>query len=353
MIELQALGRSNLHIGNLSCPIDFEKMAHKMFTATIPLEEEASPEIIVTNPTKFKAKIERFIRDGASNLEVVSDFDQTFTRYSVGSKKVHSTYSALQSALTPEQIEECTNLYRHYHPLETNSALSFHEKFVLMETWQSESSNAMLKVPFSEADLKKVCEADNLLLRDGVKSFLELCKEEGVPVTIVSAGIGNLINLCLEQLEGGFNVEVFSNVVEFDDLGMSSSFHKPLIHSLSKPAILAEKTLKKHVLLLGDMPHDLLMVGHHSQEDVLSIGFFNDANRYNIADYQDKYDVLCMFDGTFEVVELIASWICGVQHNLKESPITLSLAAYSEAEDRALFCCEVLPRSQETEVAEN
>mmetsp|Transcript_18708 Transcript_18708/g.33892 ORF Transcript_18708/g.33892 Transcript_18708/m.33892 type:complete len:82 (-) Transcript_18708:907-1152(-) len=75
-------------------------MAHKNIASSNPLEE-----IVVPDPTRFKAKLSRFIRDGAASLEIVSDFDQTFTRYSIGSKKVHSTgingtqeYSIVQSS---------------------------------------------------------------------------------------------------------------------------------------------------------------------------------------------------------------------------------------------------------------
>mmetsp|Transcript_18705 Transcript_18705/g.33882 ORF Transcript_18705/g.33882 Transcript_18705/m.33882 type:complete len:207 (-) Transcript_18705:39-659(-) len=197
-----------------------------------------------------------------------------------------------------------------------------------MEMWQTESSNVMLKVPFSEVELKKVVTGDNLLLRHGVDSFMDLCKEKEIKITIVSAGIWNLINLCLEQVPSGHIAQVFANVVEFDDQGLSSFFMKPLIHSLSKPVILANEPLKKNVILLGDMPHDLLMVGHHNQENVLSIGFFNDAERYNLSDYQDKFDVLCMRDGNFEVVELITAWICGVDREIEESRSVHNLSAF-------------------------
>jgi HAD superfamily hydrolase (TIGR01544 family) len=197
-----------------------------------------------------------------------------------------------------------------------------------METWQTVSSDVMLKVPFSQAELKKATEDSALMLRHGVDSFFSLCKEQSIPVNIVSAGIKNLIDVCLESVPAAHIARVVANVVEFDAQGISSHFCKPLIHSLSKSSVLQGQQLKKNVMLLGDMPHDLLMVDHHRQDKVLSIGFFNDAERYNIEDYRNKFDVLCLKDGNFEVAELITAWICGVDRPTDESPSLHHLSAY-------------------------
>lgn len=197
-----------------------------------------------------------------------------------------------------------------------------------MEAWQAESSNVMLKVPFSEADLKKATQAGNLILRHGVDSFMELCKEKDIKLSIVSAGIWNLIAPCLDQVPAGHIAKVFANVIEFDSQGMSSSFRKPLVHSLSKPMVLADEQLNKNILLLGDMPHDVLMVSHHCQDNVLSIGFFNDADRYNLADFQDKFDIICLHDGNFEVAELITAWVCGQERENEGDPSFHCLKAY-------------------------
>jgi HAD superfamily hydrolase (TIGR01544 family) len=291
-------------------------------------EEVRSTQIIVPNPDKFRAKLAQFIEDGASNLQVVADFDQTFTRYSFNGKHYLTTFGAMQLLLAPEQLEECIRLYEHYHPLETSSTISYTEKFAHMDAWQLQAFQIMLRAPISQAELRKVLDKDCLLLRHGVDQFMTLCQQQDVKFTILSAGLGNLIDLCLEHVAAGAHAEVFANVIEFDSEGQSTRFSEPLLHSLTKPTILASKPLRKNILLLGDMPHDLLMVGHHSQDLVLSIGFFNDHERYDIADYEDKFDVLCLKDGNLEVAELITAWICGVDRPIDESPSLHSLLAY-------------------------
>lgn len=282
-------------------------------------------------PAKLTAKLAQFTKDGASNLQVVSDFDQTFTRYSLDGKDYRTTYGAMQTVLSATQIEECEQLYRHYHAIEINSSIPYREKYAYMDEWLNESNRIMMKVPFSKTELKNVLENDHLLLRHGVDPFMELCHEQDVKFTIVSAGIGNLIELCLEIIPHGNIAEVFANFIEFDSNELSTHFREPWLHSLSKPQILANQPLRKNILLLGDMPHDLLMVGHHSPDSVLSIGYFNDAERYNLAEYREKFDILCLKDGNLEVAEVITAWICGIDRPVDESPSLHSLLAYKLA----------------------
>jgi 5'-nucleotidase len=285
----------------------------------------------VLNSSKFASKLSKFLRDGPANLEVVSDFDQTLTRYSFNDKLYSSTHGAMQSVLSAEQTKMCNELYEHYHPLETDSSIPYKEKFALMEAWNGSVSRVMLQVPFPKSELSKVLLNDKLLLRYGVEGFLSVCKAQDIPFTVVSAGLGNLIELCLGHVAGGSRAQVHANFIEFDAEGMSSHFREPFLHSLSKPSVLASRLLRKNVLLLGDMPHDLLMVGHHSPDSVISIGYFNDASRYNLADYEQHFDVLCLCDGNLEIAELMVAWVSGVSRSVDYSPSLQSLLPYKAA----------------------
>jgi hypothetical protein len=111
-----------------------------------------------------------------------------------------------------------------------------------------------------------------------------------VKFTIVSAGRGDVIRGCLEELPGYAAVEIYSNFIDFDAEGMSTGFKSPLLHSLSKPRALVAKQLKKNLLVLGDMPHDMLMVSHYEQSHVLSVGYCNDETVFDLANYTNIYD---------------------------------------------------------------
>jgi len=306
-------------------------MAHRLIAPINLLEEVRLTQIIVPNPTKLTAKLARFIQDGASNLQVVSDFDQTFTRYSLDGRKFCTTYGAMQTVLSAEQLEECSKLYDHYHPIEVDSTIPYKAKYEYMDEWLNESNRIMMKVPFHINDLKRVVDSGVLMLRHGVDAFMTLCEEQSIKFTVVSAGLGNLIQLCLDEVPSGHIAEVFANYIVFGADGMSTHFKEPWLHSLSKPTILANEPLRKNILLLGDMPHDLLMVGLHDQENLLSIGYFNDPHKYNIEDYKEKFDVLCLRDGNLEVAEVLAAWICGVDRSVDESPSLHSLLGYKLA----------------------
>lgn len=278
------------------------------------LETVNFTQIEIPNTARVKEKLARFISDGTQHFNIVADFDQTMSRYYYNGEKVPTSYGALESTLSETQIHACQELMKYYRPLEVDMSIPYDQKFTLMEEWHHRGNEVICNPPFANTNLKTAVSGGHLVLRNGVDTVLRISAQHSVKIFIVSAGIGNVISYCLEGFTGFDSVEVYSNTIEFDSEGMSTCFKTPVLHSLSKPRALATKHLKRNVLLIGDMPHDLQMVAHHDQDRVLSIGYFNDETKFELANYTDRFDIVVKNDGNFKVAEVILGLICGTAY---------------------------------------
>ena len=154
------------------------------------------------------------------------------------------------------------------------------------------------------------------LCRDGSQVFFERLSEQQVPLLILSAGVGDVLEEVIRQNHVFHpNVHVVSNYMDFDQTvswtmaastcivshvhyctnrpslkhclvaqGVLQAFKGQLIHTfnkregaLSHAAGLRELQGRPNVLLLGDSLGDLTMAdGVSEPQHVLTIGFLND-----------------------------------------------------------------------------
>jgi|688.fasta_scaffold685887_2 2-hydroxy-3-keto-5-methylthiopentenyl-1-phosphate phosphatase len=82
---------------------------------------------------------------------------------------------------------------------------------------------------------------------------MRLTQEMDIPMTIVSAGIGNVVALVMQSLMDCSHVEILSNFLYFNEEGKAVSVTHPSINSLTKFKILASKQLRSNIILLGDV----------------------------------------------------------------------------------------------------
>ena len=89
-----------------------------------PLEQ-----IHIPNQSILLSKLKKFIQQGVENLEIVTDYDMTFTRYKVNDVKGPSTYQLLQSSvLIGQMASKIHELYEYYHPIEINPDIPYEVK---------------------------------------------------------------------------------------------------------------------------------------------------------------------------------------------------------------------------------
>uniref|UniRef100_A0A3Q4BLP3 Uncharacterized protein n=1 Tax=Mola mola TaxID=94237 RepID=A0A3Q4BLP3_MOLML len=146
--------------------------------------------------------------------KVISDFDMTLTRFAHNGKRCPTSYSnsPLKFSL---QLKELLN---KYYPIEINASLSVEEKLPLMVEWWTKAHELLLQQEIRKDLLAVVVKESEAMLRDGYKLFFDHLQEHSIPLLILSAGIGDILEEVIRQA-GVFhpNIKVLSNFMDFDE----------------------------------------------------------------------------------------------------------------------------------------
>lgn len=153
-------------------------------------------------------------------------------------------------------------------------------------------------------------EASNVQLRDGSDLMLKFLVDAGIPVLILSAGVGDLILEILKYSDAFHpNLKVVSNFLAYDESGHVTGLDGDIIHVYNKNENAIHdsdyfKVLqsKHNVILLGDSLGDLQMAdGIEHPEAVLKIGFLNTNIEERIDTYMSHYDIVLADDQTMNL----------------------------------------------------
>lgn len=205
-------------------------------------------------------------------------------------------------------------LYNIYRPIEIDYTISFDEKNKAMEKWYKSVMNLYLEYGITDEKIKESVQSSNVEFRQGAKELLKDMYENNVPVIILSAGIGNVIEEVLKLKECYFgNIKIISNFIKFDENGKMKELPKSIIHSLNKNltgniSSRLENELQKrgNYLLVGDLIEDKKMVDKKDWDRTISIGFLDFKIEENLKVYRDNFDiVLTPDDADFKVVKEI------------------------------------------------
>jgi 5'-nucleotidase len=211
-------------------------------------------EIIIFDNDNFLNKLRMFIQHGSEHVEVVSDFDMTFSRYKTNGVKGVSTFQLIQaSVLSPEHASYVKSLYERYHPIEIDPNVPLDLKEKLMRDWWEKSNDILLQEGFLETNMVDYVFSSTHYFRYGLPEFLNKCYEKLTPITIVSGGLGNLIDASLQQIVPCHNINVISNYIQFDSTGKSVCFRHPGV-SANKSSVLAGQKVRRNVIVIGDLP---------------------------------------------------------------------------------------------------
>ena len=246
-----------------------------------------------------KVKLEK------DNFYVVADFDQTLTE---GTSE--STWGILASAndLGGDYIRKRNDLYEYYRPIEIDSTISNQEKSEAMNTWWKAHINLFFEYGLKEDAILKGINSGNLKYRDGAKEFLHKMQQAKVPVIIISAGIGNIIQEFFKHENDLLdNMHIISNYIEFQD-GYIKTIKGETIHALNKNIVNLEDKSKrllenrKNILLLGDGLADLKMVSEKDIENTITVGFLEERVEENLEYFNKAFDIVITNKGSFKDV---------------------------------------------------
>ena len=154
-----------------------------------------------------------------------------------------------------------------------------------------------------------------MIYREGAKEFLQKAYQKKIPIIILSAGIGNVIEQFLRETNCYFdNIYIISNFMEFDEIGKVKKFDtSKMIHTLNKtmkgklPNKYAEKIKNKtYKILMGDLKEDEKMIEKEEWDTTLKVGILDKEKEERLKVYQEAFDiVLTGQDATFDMLNEI------------------------------------------------
>lgn len=225
---------------------------------------------------------------------VLMDFDRTITAHDSS-----TSWGLLEESefVDPRYCEEGLALYHTYRPIELDHNMPFEVKAKHMETWHERVGALLNKYHIFEDTIDRILSNSNgLKLRKGSRNFLEQMHMLGVPVIIVSAGLGDFITKYLQSENMMFdNITIYSNFFVWGSDGKIISIKQPIIHSLNKYQLDYSEVIgdRDTGLVFGDQIEDKEM---GRGLNTIDIGFCN-PEIHSLEKYKSSFDIV-LTDGS-------------------------------------------------------
>ena len=246
------------------------------------------------------------IKLNKDNFYVVADFDRTITEgLSISTCGIMASAENMDSTYSEKRMA----LYNYYRPIEINNTISEEEKALEMSNWWNAHIKLFYEYKLKEEILKNALLKCKLKYRDGAKEFLKKMNRYNIPVIIISAGIGNVIEEFL-KLENDYypNIKIISNFIEFEN-GIIKSLKGESIHALNKNIVNLDENSKKlinnkdYILLMGDAIADLKMINQSDIERAITVGFLEEKIDENLEYFNKEFDIVISNNGSFNDLE--------------------------------------------------
>lgn len=227
------------------------------------------------------------------NTFIVLDFDGTITDFNSA-----DSWKACGEKLGKEFNNKMNDYYNYYAPIEIDYTISKSEKEKYMVEWYSKCMQLYEKHNLTKLKLEESVLESKIKFRKGAKDFLKKMNEWNIPVIILSAGIGNVIEIFLNNNELYLkNMYIVSNFIEFNENGEMKKFDGDMIHTMNKtmknhlPKELENQIKQKEYgILIGDLISDKKMINKEVIDNVLTIGFLKEEKNLKI--YNENFDIV-------------------------------------------------------------
>ena len=308
-----------------------------IFTTSASIRSARRQRTLIRDPALFAMKRAAVLAAGVRETHFVIDFDRTMTTYKVkGGARGDSCHGIIEKR--PLIAEKAAALNAYYYAIEIDPARSPEAKTPFMIEWYGAVNNMIAVSGITRRDIAHDVSVARIELREGMRALLDASRDVGLPVTIFSAGIGDVIMEVLTQYWAGREplspeplprpLRVVSNWMQWGAPRDTSSYtisdseahpctgwSLPLIHmynkhsSALKATDFTELSKRRCVVLCGDSEGDVTMADGLDAEIVLRIGFLNSAATsppHLIDLYARIYDVVLLDDApAWEVSDLI------------------------------------------------
>jgi len=321
-------------------PESTEDMVIRNAAASVMKTLKSKSSIKIQNTSRVENLITTILSGGNKNLQVVIDFDYTMTRVHKNGQRLDCSWGVMENSnLLPESYTKKTNdLRAKYLPIEQDASMTSEEKTPYMVEWYTKANLLLSECGAVKRHMfQDMIGASNVELREGTEKMMNHLLKNNIPVLVLSAGLGDLVEEILRYYKVYHsNVKVVSNFLDYDEEGNIVGLAGDVIHVFNKN----EKSLKpvertnsdhvenddlinqihqrSNVLLMGDSLGDPCMAdGIENPSAVLKIGFLNhnietDQEITRLRKYMDAYDVVLVDDQTTDVFNLILDAIDGI-----------------------------------------
>lgn len=250
----------------------------------------------------IKDKIKELRSISANDTYIVTDFDGTITKNSSDS----SWASIFKNPnVTDEFIQECLRIFNHYHKYEIDESIPLEEKMLIMSEWYNKNIETLKRFGITEQIINYSANNESIMsFRDGAKEFLKEMNNKGIPIIVISAGVGNIIEQFLINNNCNFpNIYIGSNFLEYENGIITGVRDNNLIHPLNKnemslPSHIQEKIADKNsIILLGNSISDINM--SNDKKKTYKIGFLDEKIEDRIGVFKENYDLVCTDNTSF------------------------------------------------------
>lgn len=242
----------------------------------------------------------------SNDLYIVTDFDGTIT-----TENSDSSWASIfkNPKVNEEFVAECVKIYKKYHRFEIDDTLPVSKKMLLMNEWYKKNIKTLIKFKITDSIIDYAANNVNIMkFRDGALDFLKNMYEKNIPIIIISAGVGNIIERFLINNKCNYsNIYICSNFLEYKNGQVIGVRDNNLIHPLNKNEVYLPNCIKSkiidrnNVLLLGNSVLDTNMVD--SSKNVYKLGFLDEFTKEKLELFKSSYDIVCINNTNFKDIQ--------------------------------------------------
>lgn len=221
---------------------------------------------------QLTTKLHRFMGQTA-RIHAVADFDRTLTQRRERTDEDITSWNILRDHLPPDEQAECKRLFEAAWPKEIAGTMSSEDA---VEWWSSVLNiYARNHLDMNEVERDFMARAS---IRVGAKELFDLFKTLGIPSTILSAGVKDVIDLWSAVYEASPTLTISTELVLDENRRMTGWKQETLVHVLNKseidhPELNRIRAERPLAILFGDSINDADMA--IGDEDVLRVRIYD------------------------------------------------------------------------------
>ncbi|KAF7259370.1 hypothetical protein EG68_05856 [Paragonimus skrjabini miyazakii] len=174
--------------------------------------------VVLSNEEKLIKQLSAIAQDGHQQLQIISDFDYTITKYIDGGQRMLTTHEAIEMHpnMKKRSIFELRKLRDTYLPIEMSCVK---DPVVLrqhMDAWWNQSYSILLANPITRRMIVEVEQFAPIVFRQEFTDFAAYLRSVWIPLTVFSAGLGDVIAQLMQSAHMSMeNVLIAANYMRF------------------------------------------------------------------------------------------------------------------------------------------